>query len=514
MQRASMSVADAAKMALGRVARGWDAAKIDRNTEGWYGDLGASHNDVRGQLVTIRNRSREACKNDPYLVQYLASMRNDIVGANGISFRSDVADFGKDKAGNWTKTPDKMANGIIRTHWETWGETPDYVTCNGRSDIVMCQWQVVKDWAREGESLWEIMPGFRADAGNPYGFSIQRRRPDSLAIEKCEDLGNGNAIYNGVEVDAYGRPLAYWFWSMMTVTGQWTGKQVRIPAERILHVYDEDYPSITRGFPLVACVLRSLKILHGYDEAEVIKARDQASKVGIYTAKDGAFDPSEIADPQDEDGRDQFQQSYEPGEDKIAPKGWDYLHPPSSAPNPNYPAFKKAILQRIASGLESEYTVIGNDLEGVNFSSIRHGKMDSRESRKCQQRIIIQQFMSPLFRRKRVGWLACFLLSGQSPLPYGKFDRFAKDTWRGRRWPYMDPMVEAQANEIMVRHGHTTDSQITDEIGGSWEENIATIKEEQETAAGTPLANRFLTDSEKAAKMNAEAFAGGNGGQK
>lgn len=503
-QRSTMSIASASKLHRGRVARIFDAAKIDRNTEGWHGDLGLSHNDVRSQLVTIRNRAREACKNDPYLVQYLASIRNDIVGANGISFRADVADYRKGAAGDWEKVPDKMANGIIRTNWELWADCPDFVTANGRADLVMAQWQVVKDWAREGESIWEMLPGFRLDAGNPYGFSIQRRRPDSLAIEHCADLGNGNSIYNGVEVDPYGRPLAYWFWTKMMTTGQWTGEKIRIPAERILHVYDEDYVGITRGFPLVACVLRSLKILHGYDEAEVIKARDQASKVGVYEARDGAFDPSEIADPQDEDQRDQFQQYHEPGEDKIAPKGWSYSHAPASAPNPNYPSFKKAVLQRVASGLEAEYTVIGNDLEGVNFSSIRHGKMDSRESRKCQQRIVIQQFMSPMFRRRRVGWLSCFLLSGQSPLPYSKFDRFAKDTWRGRRWPYMDPIVEAQANEIMVKHGHVTDSQIADEMGENWEENIATVKAEQEMAKGTPIEKRFMSESEKSATIAAQ----------
>jgi capsid protein len=166
-------------------------------------------------------------------------------------------------------------------------------------------------------------------------------------------------------------------------------------------------------------------------------------------------------------------------------------------------------LRRIASGLESEYTMLSNDLEGVNMSSIRHGKLDARESRKCQQRVVVQHFLRPLFARAQVGWLACFLLSGQSPLPYSKFTRFANAEWRGRRWPYMDPLVEAQANEILVRHAHTTDSAIAAEMGEDWEENLATVRHEMTETSGTPVDNRFLPPS--AVKDVAAAMVSGEG---
>ena len=496
--RGPLTLAQASRMKP-RVARAFDAAKLDRNVEGWFGDFGLGPWDVRHQLRLIRNRSHEMCKNDPYLVQYLGNLRNDVIGSQGVSFRPNVCDYRKDpKTCEWTKYPDTMANGILRTHFNLWSDRPEWVTANGIKDLVMCEWQVVKDWAREGESLWELLPGHNLNDGNPYGFSIVNRRPDSLAIEHSDQLPNGNSVFNGVEVDGWGRPQGYWFWSTMLPTGLWAGTLVRVPAERILHVYDEDYSGLTRGFPLVACVLRQLKILYGYDEAEVIKARDQSMSVGWYQMKDGAFDPDEVADPQDDAQRDQFQQVREPGVDEIIPTGFEKKYQTPTAPNSNYPAFKKAMLQRVASGVESEYNMIANDLEGVNFSSIRHGKMDSRESRKCQQRVVIQRCMAPLYNRPRVGWLSCFLLSGQSTLPYSKFTRFDAATWRGRRWPYMDPLVEAQANEIMVKHGHTTDTAIADEIGEVWEENVATVRAEVAISEGTPIANRFAMPNAKA----------------
>ena len=44
--------------------RGFDAARMDRHTEGWYGDFGISQWDIRHQLRVVRNRARETWKND------------------------------------------------------------------------------------------------------------------------------------------------------------------------------------------------------------------------------------------------------------------------------------------------------------------------------------------------------------------------------------------------------------------------------------------------------------------
>jgi lambda family phage portal protein len=430
-------------------------------------------------------------KNDPYLTRWGAICRNNIVGADGIQLVMDVADFGPDrKTGEWTKRPDKMANEIIQTDWRRWANNPEYVDAAGRKDMAMMQWHAVIDWHREGEALFRLLPGFDYPR-NPFAFSLARIRPDSLALEYSMQMSDGENVYNGVHVNQWGRVLGYWFYTVQLATGIWTGEKIYIPADEIVHVYDEDYEGQTRGFPLVACVLRSIKMMYGYDEAELIKARLQSMNVGTWQLREGAVSPEEIADPEAEDQRSQFEQTWEPGQSRIAPKGYEYQEAPPTAPNSVYPAFHMELIRRIAGGLETAYHSLANDPSNVNMNAGRLATMEDRESWKVKQHMLQAMMLRPIFSRPR-GWLSMYLTSGISSLPFSKRARFDKATWRGRRWPAYDLNGEVAWNEWAVRHGITTDTALAAESGESRTHNVATVRQEIKDEEGTPLANRFV----------------------
>ena len=210
-------------------ARGFDAARQDRHTEGWYGDYGISQWDIRHQLRVVRNRSREMWKNDPYLTRWGAICRNNVIGADGMQLIMDVADWGKDaKTGEWTKRPDKMANEIIQRDFDRWASKPTFVDAAGRKDFAMMQWHAVIDWHREGEALFRLLPGFGYPE-NPFAFSLARIRPDSLALEYSFENADGTQVYNGVHVDKWGRTRGYWFYTVQLATGIWSGKGCPLP---------------------------------------------------------------------------------------------------------------------------------------------------------------------------------------------------------------------------------------------------------------------------------------------
>lgn len=510
--RKAAQPAPAAAMSMGQIikagrafGRGYDAARQDRHTEGWYGDFGVSQWDIRHQLRVVRNRAREMWKNDPYLTRWGAISRNNIVGADGMQLVMDVADLAKDsKTGEWAKRPDKMANEIIQRDFRRWASKPEYVDAAGRKDLAMMQWKAVIDWHREGEALFRLLPGFGYPA-NPYAFSLARIRPDSLALEYSAEVSDGTKVYNGVHVDRWGRALGYYFYTVQLATGIWSGERIYIPADEIVHVYDEDYEGQTRGFPLVASVLRFVKILHGYDEAEIIKARSQAMDVGTWKQMDGAVDPESIADPEDEDTRAQLEQTIEPGQARIAPAGWEYNNAPPTAPNSVYPSFKMELVRMISGGLETAYHSLGNDPSNVNMNAGRLASLEDRESWKVKQHMLDVQMMTPIFSRPR-GWLTMYLSSGLSPLPFSKRARFDAATWRGRRWPAYDLNGEVAFNEWAVKHGITTDTAIAAEAGEDRTANLATVRQEIIDEAGTPIADRFLG---KTAVANGAASADG-----
>ncbi|MFA6063965.1 MAG: phage portal protein [Gallionella sp.] len=480
-------------------ARGFDAARQDRHTEGWYGDFGISQWDIRHQLRVVRNRSREMWKNDPYLTRWGAICRNNIIGADGMQLIMDVADYGRDnKTGEWTKRPDKMANEIIQNDFKRWASNPEYVDTAKRKDLAMMEWHAVIDWHREGEALFRLHPGFGYPE-NPFAFSLSRIRPDQLALEYSMEMSNGDKVYNGVHVDKWGAAKGYWFYTVQLATGIWSGDKIYIPADEIVHIYDEDYEGQTRGFPLVACVLRSIKMLYGYDEAELIKARLQSMNIGTWQLKDGAVSPDEIADPEDEDTRAQFEQTWEPGQSRISPQGYEYREAAPTAPNVVYPAYHMELVRRIAGGLETAYHSLANDPSNVNMNAGRLASLEDRESWKVKQHMLQVMMLRPIFSRPRA-WLSMYLSSGVSPLPFSKRARFDKPTWRGRRWPAYDLNGEVTYNEWAVKHAITTDTTLAAENGENRAANLATVRQEMKDESGTPIADRFEGKTSLAAK--------------
>jgi lambda family phage portal protein len=151
-------------------------------------------------------------------------------------------------------------------------------------------------------------------------------------------------------------------------------------------------------------------------------------------------------------------------------------------PNSAYAAFIKAVLRGIASGLGVSYNTLANDLEGVNFSSIRTGVLEDREAWKARQVWMIENVVSPIFRR----WLRAGLLSGAismdrgSRLSSANFDKLVAHTFQGRRWPWVDPQKDMNANTMAVAERFRSRSDVIRELGDDPAEVWAEIAAENE----------------------------------
>lgn len=83
--------------------------------------------------------------------------------------------------------------------------------------------------------------------------------------------------------------------------------------------------------------------------------------------------------------------------------------------------FVKQIIRSVASGLNISYASLSNDLESVNYSSIRQGALEERHYYKSEQRFLIEHFLQPVFEvwllmailSRRSLWLSFQLTSGQ-----------------------------------------------------------------------------------------------------
>jgi lambda family phage portal protein len=183
----------------------------------------------------------------------------------------------------------------------------------------------------------------------------------------------------------------------------------------------------------------------------------------------------------------------EPGEMLELPAGYDFQSFDPDYPHQNFDSFIKACLRGIASGLDIDYPTLAGDLEAVNYSSMRAGTIETRDQWQILQSWFIDSFLMPVYRE----WLASALLRGDirftqtgRALPADRLVKFAEaSSFLGRRWQWVDPLKDAQAEKELLAAGLTSRSRIAAKTGQDFDEILAELASEAEKmrAAGVEI---------------------------
>jgi len=465
-----------------KAKRRFEAAKYNRLTHSFLQAERSINTELRGDLDALRRRARHMAKNEPMARKYLGLVCANVVGTNGFVLQCrSLMQNGQQ---------DGLANAAIEAGWDDWSK-PKNCDVSGRMSLPDFERAVMRGVARDGEAIVRI----RSDADNKYGYALQ-----FIDIERLDTMlnrdasGTQNAITMGVEVNGDNRPVAY------HIVTQYLGKDItarktaRIPAEEILHLFVTDDPEQVRGIPWMHASMIRMHHLGGYEEAAIIAARVGASKMGFFTTPDG--DPAPLADGEDEN-QVPFTEA-DPGQFGVLPEGVHFEKFDPDYPHAMYDTFTKAAKRDIGSGLNVSYHSLANDLEGVNFSSIRSGTLEERDEWMMVQGWFISQFLEPVYE----GWLRSALLKGAivmpngSALPAAKLQKFMAHEFMGRRWQWVDPMKDIQASVIAVDKGLASPYKIAAQQGQDAEDVIDDIARFQEyakeknvtLASGAPVA--------------------------
>ena len=200
----------------------------------------------------------------------------------------------------------------------------------------------------------------------------------------------------------------------------------------------------------------------------------------------------------------------QPGEFGVLPDGAELKDWQPQFPSGDFAVFNKAMLRGIAAGFGVLYNNLANDLEHVNFSSIRQGTLDEREHWKEMQQWLIESLIEPVFG----AWLPRALLAGRitvkgRPLKAERLARYAAVSWQPRRWAWIDPRADIEAAVAAKNQMLLSPSQIIREQGRDpsdvWAEIAADI--EQMRMAGIPdeFIKAAILDKNLQATVMAEA---------
>lgn len=447
--------------------RGYDAGIISRLTSDFNVADKTPNQNIHVGLKTMRARSRHLFRNNDYARKYGKLLVANVVGPHGIKLQMRVRnDIGSGY--------DTLANERIEAAWREWGRS---CTMDGRYSWLDAQKQAIQSVAVDGEVIIQLVEGRNA---GPYGFAMQFIEPDKLD-HNLNDTYGGRNIRLGVEADEWSRPIAYWFLNEHPEEhGHLKGgrKYRRVPADQILHAFMPEEIGAWRGVPWLHAGMQRLKMLHGYEEAELVAARSAASKMGFIYSQDG-----DGYDPDDTDSMGNLIQEVEPGVIEQLPEGsrfeaFDPQHPMSQ-----FGDFLKSMLRGVSAGLGTAYNYLAGDLEGVNFSSLRQGNLMEQDQWRIIQQWMIGAICAPIFER----WLIASLGSTALNLPASRYEKFNAATWQPRGWAWVDPVKEANANMSELGMGVTSRTIIAAAAGRDLEDVFKDLKAEQELAASMGL---------------------------
>lgn len=415
---------------------GFFGAEYSRITSSLVSETRHINDIIRWQGHTLLARSRQLAHNNPYGAKFFRMVVNNMCGPKPFQLQGRVKTVKKG-------APDDFANQAIESGWAGWSRPGncDFIGRLSLNDIYRLACRVI---ARDGECLIRIHEGSHA---GPYGIQLQMIDVDRLDFNLNRQISGGNVIHAGVEVDNAGRTVAYHIakrrpaqWQCGTVAMEYE----RIPAEQMIHLFVPLDPEQVRGVPWVYAALIVLHNLGAFEEAAVIAARVGAAKMGFFE-RDPNF-PEETGGERDSQGARIM--DAEPGTFEELPLGLKFTGWEPQYPDAQVGPFIKSCLRGVASALGVSYHSLGNDLEAVNFSSMRGGILEEREEWMQMQDWFIEHFCQPLYER----WLAMATLSGKLRLN-GSLDKYSAVHFQPRRWQWVDPLKDVQANIEAIQYG-------------------------------------------------------------
>jgi lambda family phage portal protein len=457
-----------------RVYNNYDAAANTRRTAAWRAPTTSANQAILGNLTTLRDRSRQAARNDGFAGGAIDKLVTNIIGT-GIKPLS--------------KASDPTFRRAVQELWLRW---TDYSDADGLLDFYGQQAQVVRCWLEAGECFIRLRPRLPTD-GLPVPLQVQVLEPE-LCPHTHNTVRGQNRVRAGIEFDGIGRRVAYYFYAQRPGSEQDfdTNDLRRLPADRVIHLFDPVRAGQLRGIPHLTRALVRLHELDKFEDATLLRSQIANLFAGFITRPVGGGEPSDVnpltglaSDGTTSDGRPIV--SLEPGiMQELGPgEEVDFNDPPNA--DPGGPAFMKAQLMGVAAATGVPYEVLTGDMSGLNDRVMRVILHEFRRAITARQHQIVA---FQLCRRVWGAWLDLAFLASVLPIPASYLVDASPWTavkWMPQGWPYIHPVQDVAAAKGAIRAGFTSRSAVVAEQGEDAEQIDAEQAADNQRADGLGL---------------------------
>jgi len=449
-----------------RARASYDGAAQTRRTRGWVAPSTSPNSAMLGGLSTLRDRSRQAVRNDGFAKSALNKLTTNIIGT-GIKPLSQSADLEFRKA--------------VHELWLRWTDESD---ADGLLDFYGQQTQATHTWLEAGECFVRFRDRLSED-GLSVPMQVQVLEPELCPYTQnspTAETPKGHKVRAGIEFNRIGKRTAYYFHPVRPGEPEDfdANTLIRVPADRVVHLYDPLRPGQLRGLPHLSQALIELYEISKLKDAYLL--RQQLANMFVGFLKRAPTNETPQTDPLTNlpvttDAQDRAPLVLESGTfQEMGPdEELEWSKPPD--PSQSYPDFIKSQLRAVAVAVDVPYEVLTGDMRDVNDRTVRAILQEFRRRIQAwQHQIIAFQLCRPLFR----AWMDRAVLSGALDLPvvayFGNRAEWGTVRWIPQAWPYLNPVQDIEAKTKGIRAGLTSRSAEVSETG----EDAETIDAQQQ----------------------------------
>jgi lambda family phage portal protein len=439
-------------LTLRRQTRGYQAANPGKGAVGWMGGGGAADNfGYNGQ--ELAEKAREKQRDDSLASGLLEQDKLKAVGT-GLVPQANTGDAALDERieGVWWRYCDKLYPADNLTHTEGQG-------------------LALLGLRRDGDML--VKQAYSEDIAHTWFENVERERLATPLGVNLADYGNAaGEIRDGVERDANGRITHYWIskahpgdYVRMKPRTLGVDGYVRVPAEYCRHLRLIDRAGQTRGITSFHAILQDLHDL-GFLMTASLKRVEMAACFALVMESEMSYSDLNTALGLEE--TDDYAYDVDA---QITPGMIMHARPGTKAStiSPNFPTpelfpFIVSICRRIGAATGRSWQHVLHDFSDSTYSSARTDQIEAWETWDFLQWYLIEHLLTWQW----VTVLTDLRMRGEPDLRGVTDQDLSRVEWipPARRW--VDPLKEAQANEVGLRVGWLTMRYICTGLGTDW----------------------------------------------
>lgn len=426
-------------------SRAYETAQQMRQSA-WSAPSTSATVEVANASRILRDRARDLVRNNPYAARIVDVWTGNAVGC-GITTR-------------WQDARQRAA-------WARWAETP---ACDAEGALSWPGMQALAMRAvvESGEVLIRRIPT-RLSAANPLGFALQVLEADH--IDTAKNSATEPLIVQGIELDAYGRPVAYWLFPQHPggnyVPGRGLMQSVRVAAEDIIHVYRRRRPGQLRDVTWLAPILTKLRNLDTYEGALLDKATVEAMFTLSVTNPDAEDRVTGKDSALMRDAQGNAIEALETGT-ILYGHGNRNIEQISPTGGGSHLGYARRTLEAASVGTGLTYDQVTGDLTKANYSSLRAGKIEHRRLvEQVQWHMLVPMLVARVAEWFHAGGIRAGLW--EPGLPLGA-------THTPPAHEMIDPLKDTLALIAQVRAGFVKPQDAVAAFGEDWQDHVEQLR--------------------------------------